>query len=161
MLATATQRTLWCLARPRHPLVGFYPRTAAVYCTVLVCFFGPSAIGIILSHEQASGREDAWDAAEGPDRLVCLVCRMHPRFKKTISDTSMITGRPRTALILRPWNRIRAWGGLCTFQVQRWSRNKELQPSASPCGRAHLIADYTFAFSSKRMALPRFRYNPG
>lgn len=160
MLATATQRTLWCLARPRHPLVGFYPRTAAVYCTVLVCFFGPSAIGIILSHEQASGREDAWDAAEGPDRLVCLVCRMHPRFKKTISDTSMMTGRPRTALILRPWNRIRAWGGLCAPGATMVAK-QGVATVRFPVLPPHLIADYTFAFSSKRMALPRFRYNPG
>jgi hypothetical protein len=113
LLATAAQRTLWCLACPRHALVGLYPRSVAMYHTVLVCLFGPSAIGILALTRKLliEGGEDAWD---GGRRLQNGLTGMCALFVACIL-ASMITGRPRTALILPPWFRIsvRAWGGRC------------------------------------------------
>jgi hypothetical protein len=99
--------------RPRHTLVGFYPRTAAVYRKVLVCFFSVRLRWVPLLTQQAptivdncvGGCRRAWQA--------CAPCLSHAcslRFENIVSDTSMMTGRPRTALILRPLNQDRGVG---------------------------------------------------
>jgi hypothetical protein len=99
----------------------------------------------------------AWAAAEEPGRLVRLVCRMHARFASLREHRLRHVDDDRTPQNSLDSATLESGSGRgvdSALQVQRGLRSKELQPSASPCGRAHLIADYTFAFSSKRMALP-------